>query len=65
MFLLRVLITKTYLILGLGECHLMMAKAALVDYLDGKAVDYVERALEYFTWLVLFLLFIVCIFLVL
>uniref|UniRef100_A0A9L0SR20 Superkiller complex protein 3 n=1 Tax=Equus caballus TaxID=9796 RepID=A0A9L0SR20_HORSE len=35
---------------GLGECHLMMAKAALVDYLDGKAVDYVERALEYFTW---------------
>ncbi|XP_054993205.1 SKI3 subunit of superkiller complex protein [Sorex araneus] len=35
---------------GLGECHLMMAKAALVDYLDGKAVDYIERALEYFTW---------------
>ncbi|KAM5299555.1 superkiller complex protein 3 [Ctenodactylus gundi] len=35
---------------GLGECHLMMAKAALVDYLDGKAVDYVEKALEYFTW---------------
>ncbi|XP_061045438.1 superkiller complex protein 3 isoform X2 [Eubalaena glacialis] len=34
---------------GLGECHLMMAKAALVDYLDGKAVDYVEKALEYFT----------------
>lgn len=32
-----------------------MAKAALVDYLDGKAVDYVEQALEYFTWLVLFL----------
>ncbi|XP_023563439.1 tetratricopeptide repeat protein 37 [Octodon degus] len=35
---------------GLGECHLLMAKAALVDYLDGKAVDYVEKALEYFTW---------------
>ncbi|KAM4875328.1 superkiller complex protein 3 [Thomomys bottae] len=34
---------------GLGECHLMMAKAALVDYLDGKAVNYVEKALEYFT----------------
>lgn len=30
----------------------MMAKAALVDFLDGKAVDYVEKALEYFTWLV-------------
>ncbi|XP_063101434.1 superkiller complex protein 3 isoform X2 [Cavia porcellus] len=35
---------------GLGECHLMMAKAALVDYLDGKAVDYIEKSLEYFTW---------------
>ncbi|KAL6085656.1 hypothetical protein STEG23_008997, partial [Scotinomys teguina] len=35
---------------GLGECHLMMAKAAVVDFLDGKAVDYVEKALEYFTW---------------
>ncbi|XP_048187071.1 tetratricopeptide repeat protein 37 [Perognathus longimembris pacificus] len=34
---------------GLGECHLMMAKAALVDYLDGKAVKYIEKALEYFT----------------
>ncbi|XP_053519523.1 SKI3 subunit of superkiller complex protein [Artibeus jamaicensis] len=34
---------------GLGECHLMMAKAALIDYLDGKAVDYVEKALGYFT----------------
>ncbi|KAL4684419.1 hypothetical protein H8959_022113 [Pygathrix nigripes] len=34
---------------GLGECHLMMAKEALVDYLDGKAVDYIEKALEYFT----------------
>uniref|UniRef100_A0A8C9PJP0 Superkiller complex protein 3 n=1 Tax=Spermophilus dauricus TaxID=99837 RepID=A0A8C9PJP0_SPEDA len=35
---------------GLGECYLMMAKAALVDYLDGKAVDYIEKSLEYFTW---------------
>lgn len=43
----------------------MMARAALVDYLDGKAVDYIEKALEYFTRLVVFLLFIVCIFLAL
>uniref|UniRef100_A0A8C6RPJ8 SKI3 subunit of superkiller complex n=1 Tax=Nannospalax galili TaxID=1026970 RepID=A0A8C6RPJ8_NANGA len=35
---------------GLGECYFMMAKAALVDFLDGKAVDYIEKALEYFTW---------------
>lgn len=35
----------------------MMAKAALVDFLDGKAVDYIEKALVYFTRLVL--LFIV------
>ncbi|XP_028919257.1 tetratricopeptide repeat protein 37 [Ornithorhynchus anatinus] len=35
---------------GLGECHLLMARAALADYLDGKAVDYIERALEYLTW---------------
>nr|XP_004651671.2 tetratricopeptide repeat protein 37 [Jaculus jaculus]XP_044989526.1 tetratricopeptide repeat protein 37 [Jaculus jaculus]XP_044989527.1 tetratricopeptide repeat protein 37 [Jaculus jaculus] len=35
---------------GLGECHLMMGKAALADCLDGKAVDYIEKALEYFTW---------------
>lgn len=37
---------------GLGECYLMMARAALADFLDGKAVDYVEKALEYFTGLV-------------
>lgn len=37
----------------------MMAKAALVDYLDGKAVDYIEKALEYFTWLVLLLLLVI------
>lgn len=65
MFFLRVLIIKIYLILGLGECYFMMVKVVLVDYFDGKVVDYVERALEYFIWLVLFLLFIVCIFLVL
>ncbi|XP_004586254.2 superkiller complex protein 3 isoform X1 [Ochotona princeps] len=35
---------------GLGECHLLMARAALVDFLDGKAVDHIEKALEYFTW---------------
>uniref|UniRef100_A0A8C3RLX6 Tetratricopeptide repeat domain 37 n=1 Tax=Chelydra serpentina TaxID=8475 RepID=A0A8C3RLX6_CHESE len=34
---------------GLGECYLMMAQAALADYLDGKVLDYVEQALEYFT----------------
>ncbi|XP_031216550.1 tetratricopeptide repeat protein 37 isoform X3 [Mastomys coucha] len=34
---------------GLGECHLMLGKAALVDFLDGKAVDYVGQALGYFT----------------
>uniref|UniRef100_A0A452HAI7 Uncharacterized protein n=1 Tax=Gopherus agassizii TaxID=38772 RepID=A0A452HAI7_9SAUR len=34
---------------GLGECYLMMARAALADYLDGKVLDYVEQALEYFT----------------
>ncbi|XP_028615919.1 tetratricopeptide repeat protein 37 [Grammomys surdaster] len=34
---------------GLGECHLMLGKAALVDFLDGKAVDYVAQALGYFT----------------
>ncbi|XP_068941225.1 superkiller complex protein 3 isoform X1 [Petaurus breviceps papuanus] len=35
---------------GLGECHLMMAKGMLTDYLDGKAVDHIEQALDYFTW---------------
>uniref|UniRef100_A0A8C0QRM7 SKI3 subunit of superkiller complex n=1 Tax=Chelonoidis abingdonii TaxID=106734 RepID=A0A8C0QRM7_CHEAB len=34
---------------GLGECYLMMARAALADYLDGRVLDYVEQALEYFT----------------
>uniref|UniRef100_A0A8C8SDS5 Tetratricopeptide repeat domain 37 n=1 Tax=Pelusios castaneus TaxID=367368 RepID=A0A8C8SDS5_9SAUR len=34
---------------GLGECYLMMARAAVADYLDGRVLDYVEQALEYFT----------------
>lgn len=44
--------TQRHLTAGLGECHLMLGKAALVDFLDGKAVDYVEQALGYFTRLV-------------
>lgn len=44
--------THRHLTAGLGECHLMLGKAALVDFLDGKAVDYVEQALGYFTRLV-------------
>ncbi|XP_075037195.1 superkiller complex protein 3 [Mixophyes fleayi] len=34
---------------GLGECHLMLAKGALADFLDAKAVDAFEKALEYLT----------------
>ncbi|XP_065512362.1 superkiller complex protein 3 isoform X2 [Caloenas nicobarica] len=34
---------------GLGECYLMLSRAALDDYLDRKAVDYIELALEFFT----------------
>ncbi|KAG8598337.1 hypothetical protein GDO81_002570 [Engystomops pustulosus] len=34
---------------GLGECHLMLAKSALADFLDAKAVDSIERALGYLT----------------
>ncbi|XP_018776123.1 SKI3 subunit of superkiller complex protein [Serinus canaria] len=34
---------------GLGECYLMLARSALDNYLDRKAVDYIEQALEYFT----------------
>ncbi|XP_062455877.1 superkiller complex protein 3 [Rhea pennata] len=34
---------------GLGECYLMLARSALDKYLDGKAVDYIEQALEFFT----------------
>ncbi|NWT45781.1 TTC37 protein, partial [Chroicocephalus maculipennis] len=33
----------------LGECYLMLARSALDDYLDRKAVDYIEQALEFFT----------------
>ncbi|XP_034296590.1 superkiller complex protein 3 isoform X2 [Pantherophis guttatus] len=32
---------------GLGECYLMMAKSALANYLDGKALDYIEQSLEF------------------
>uniref|UniRef100_A0A4W3JP45 SKI3 subunit of superkiller complex n=1 Tax=Callorhinchus milii TaxID=7868 RepID=A0A4W3JP45_CALMI len=32
---------------GLGECCLMMARSALNDYLDGRAVDIIEEALQY------------------
>ncbi|XP_040277485.1 tetratricopeptide repeat protein 37 isoform X1 [Bufo bufo] len=34
---------------GLGECQLMLAKGALADFLDAKAVDFIEKALEYLT----------------
>uniref|UniRef100_A0A493TI74 SKI3 subunit of superkiller complex n=1 Tax=Anas platyrhynchos platyrhynchos TaxID=8840 RepID=A0A493TI74_ANAPP len=34
---------------GLGECYLMLAKSALDKYLDRKAVEYIEQALEFFT----------------
>ncbi|XP_069819036.1 superkiller complex protein 3 [Dendropsophus ebraccatus] len=34
---------------GLGECHLMLAKGSLADFLDAKAVDSIEKALEYLT----------------
>jgi hypothetical protein len=44
--------TQPSLTAGLGECHLLLGKVALVDFLDGKAVDYVEQALGYFTRLV-------------
>nr|XP_056704629.1 SKI3 subunit of superkiller complex protein [Euleptes europaea] len=32
---------------GLGECYLMMAKNSLADYLDGKALDYIEQSLSF------------------
>ncbi|NXC46792.1 TTC37 protein, partial [Penelope pileata] len=34
---------------GLGECYLMLARSALDNYLDMKAVDYIEQALEFCT----------------
>ncbi|KAM4707819.1 superkiller complex protein 3 [Discoglossus pictus] len=34
---------------GLGECYIMLAKSALADFLDGKAVDSIENALEFLT----------------
>ncbi|NWU50846.1 TTC37 protein, partial [Dromas ardeola] len=33
----------------LGECYLMLARSALDDYLDRKAVNYIEQSLEFFT----------------
>ncbi|KAI4898342.1 hypothetical protein NFI96_024562 [Prochilodus magdalenae] len=33
---------------GLGECLLAMAKSAMEDYLDGKAVDLIQEAIKYF-----------------
>ncbi|KAJ8380559.1 hypothetical protein SKAU_G00013370 [Synaphobranchus kaupii] len=32
---------------GLGECHLALAKAAMEDYLDGRAVDLIQLAVEF------------------
>ncbi|XP_051875382.1 tetratricopeptide repeat protein 37 [Pristis pectinata] len=32
---------------GLGECYLMMSRSALSDYLDGRALDSAEQALQY------------------
>lgn len=37
------------LLLGLGECYLMLARSALEKYLDMRAVGYIEQALEFFT----------------
>uniref|UniRef100_A0A8B9YVR2 Tetratricopeptide repeat domain 37 n=1 Tax=Buteo japonicus TaxID=224669 RepID=A0A8B9YVR2_9AVES len=34
---------------GLGECYLLLARSALDNYLDRKAVDFIEQALEFFT----------------
>ncbi|KAM9367468.1 superkiller complex protein 3 [Phaethornis superciliosus] len=34
---------------GLGECHLMLARSALDNFYDRKALDYIEQALEFFT----------------
>ncbi|KAI1900403.1 hypothetical protein AGOR_G00049590 [Albula goreensis] len=32
---------------GLGECHLALGQGALDDYLDGRAVDHIQLAVEY------------------
>ncbi|XP_041957097.1 tetratricopeptide repeat protein 37 isoform X1 [Alosa sapidissima] len=32
---------------GLGECLLALARGALEDYLDGRAVDFIQSAIEY------------------
>ncbi|XP_066567919.1 superkiller complex protein 3 [Amia ocellicauda] len=32
---------------GLGECYLSMAQSAMKDYLDGRAMDFIEKAIKY------------------
>ncbi|XP_030628701.1 tetratricopeptide repeat protein 37 [Chanos chanos] len=32
---------------GLGECFLAMARGALEDYVDGRAIDLIQKAIEY------------------
>ncbi|XP_064152615.1 tetratricopeptide repeat protein 37 [Anguilla rostrata] len=32
---------------GLGECHLALAQGAMADYLDGRAVDLIQLAVEF------------------
>ncbi|KFP87318.1 Tetratricopeptide repeat protein 37, partial [Apaloderma vittatum] len=34
---------------GLGECYLMLARSALENFFDRKAMDFIEQALEFFT----------------
>ncbi|NXD10853.1 TTC37 protein, partial [Nothocercus nigrocapillus] len=43
--------TKDYMpaLKGLGECYFMLAKSALEECFDRKAVDYIEQALEFST----------------
>ncbi|NXY84906.1 TTC37 protein, partial [Alcedo cyanopectus] len=43
--------TKDYVpaLKGLGECYLMLARSALENYFDRKAMDYIEQAFDFFT----------------
>uniref|UniRef100_A0A8C3PIE0 Tetratricopeptide repeat domain 37 n=1 Tax=Calidris pygmaea TaxID=425635 RepID=A0A8C3PIE0_9CHAR len=47
----QILKTEDYVpaLKGLGECYLMLARSALDNYFDRKAMDYIEQALEFFT----------------
>ncbi|NXS94416.1 TTC37 protein, partial [Jacana jacana] len=47
----QILKTENYVpaLKGLGECYLMLARSALDNYFDRKAMGYIEQALEYFT----------------